>query len=107
MSIKDEQIDELQKSVEQTRGDLSALGEKLRSKDTELSERQDELNLVKMNLKTSTDKEQMYEQMIRLRDDKSEALIVRVKELESECGLLKAESEQYRQAAELLDKQIR
>lgn len=107
MCVKDDQIEELQKNVEQKRVELSEINEKLKAKEATLVECQDELNYVRMNLKTSTDKEQMYEQMIRLRDDKTDGLIGRVKELESENLLVKAESEQYRQTAELLDKQIR
>lgn len=83
------------------------MNDQLKTKEAELNEKQDELNYVKMNLKTSVDKEHMYEQMVRLRDDKIESLISRVKELELESGRLRVESEQYRQSAEMLDRQAK
>lgn len=107
LNYKDEQIEELQKSMEQRKAELAELTDKLKSRETELSEKQDELNFSKMNLKTSTDKEQMYEQMIRLRDDKIEGMISRIKELEAEVGSLRSTAEQYRQSAEIMDKQVR
>jgi centlein len=105
--VKDEQIDELQKNLIERKTEVLSLGDKLKSAEAELSSKHDELNYTKMNLKTSMDKEQMYEQMVRLRDDKIESLTNRIKEIETESTTIKAECDQLRQTAEILEKQLR
>jgi len=49
LSVKDEQIEELQKNGELKRVELAEILDKLKAKEAELDERQDELNCVKMS----------------------------------------------------------
>lgn len=107
LGFKDDQIEVLQKGLEKTKTELAQLSEKLKSTECELSANQDELSLIQINLKTSLDKEKMFEQMLRLRDDKIETLASRVKELEAENGLVKVECQQHRQTEEIMEKQIK
>ena len=70
LQVKDDKINELYELFQVKDKEINELSEKLKKTETQLNAKVEELNYMEINSKTFADKEQMYEQMIRGRDDK-------------------------------------
>ncbi|RNA15241.1 centlein isoform X2 [Brachionus plicatilis] len=75
LKIKDRKLEENEKTICSLNSDIGNLQSRIKNSEFELVARHEEIELLKKNVKTSEDKEQMYEQIIRLRDDKLEKLV--------------------------------
>ena len=70
LNAKDEKLEKLQQICKENKSESGHLKEKLAEVESKMISKEDELNCLLLNIKTLQDKEQMYEQMIRMRDDK-------------------------------------
>lgn len=125
LKSKDQKLDELKINILAKQTELNQLNDKIKELDAKLVEKNDEISLLKINSKTFEDKEQMYEQMLRGKDDKVEKftrefenekqhLILRIKDLVNELAVCqekdmesRLECEQQKQTIDLLNKQIK
>ncbi len=74
LQAKDDKINELYESFQAKEKAIGEAGERLQKAEEGLRAKSDELKFMEANAKTFADKELMYEQMLRGRDDKLEAV---------------------------------
>lgn len=75
LKIKDRKLEQNEKIINGLNSDLADLKSRLKNFEFESVAKHEEIELLKNNVKTKEDKEQMYEQIIRLRDDKLEKIV--------------------------------
>ena len=75
LQVKDEKIDELYKAFKSKEKECADLKETLKKVELQLQTKTEEAKFLEMNTKTLSDKEQMFEQMLRGKDDKYEKAI--------------------------------
>ncbi len=125
LKAKNEEIERLKYSILTQQNEIGGLNEKLKKNDLKYVDTEKELDYLRMNAKTYEDKEHMYEQILRGKDDKYEKAICdfnsekehlfgKIKDLVNEMAKqqendsqLKIECEQQRQTIEMLNKQIK
>ena len=125
LKAKNEEIERLKYSILTQQNEIGDLNEKLKKNDLKYVDIEKELDYLRMNAKTYEDKEHMYEQILRGKDDKYEKAICdfnsekehlfgKIKDLVNEMAKqqendsqAKIECEQQRQTIEMLNKQIK
>jgi centlein len=125
LKAKNEEIERLKYSIVTQQNEISELNEKLKRNDLKSIDSEKELDYLRMNTKTYEDKEHMYEQILRGKDDKyekaicdfnseKEHLFSKIKDLVNELAKqqendsqTKIECEQQRQTIDMLNKQIK
>lgn len=107
LNIKDEKINELNRLFVARQTECVDLSEKLKVLEAKLIEKEDENNYIKISLKTNDDKDQMYQQMLRLKEDKIENLNLKLNEIETENILMKQDCENSKKTIELLKTEVK
>jgi len=125
LRIKDDKINSLLESINLKDSECKNLKEKLKETEIQLIKRNEEVNFFEMNAKTLNDKEQMYEQMLRAKEDKNEKalresesekqhLISKLRDLVKEIAEsnekesnLKIENDRQKDTIEILNTQIK
>lgn len=75
LKIKDRKLEENEKNINALTTEIENLQSRIKKIEFESVAKHEEIELLKKNVKTNEDKEQMYEQIIRLRDDKMEKIV--------------------------------
>ena len=125
LRARNEELERLKYSIVTQQAEINELNEKLKKNDSKYLDSEKELTYLRLNTKTYEDKEHMYEQILRGKDDKydkalcdfsseKDLLITQIKDLVNELAkqqendsLKKLEFEQQRQTIEMLNKQIK
>lgn len=105
LKAKNEEIERLKFSMLTQQTELSQLNEKLKSNDLKHMDTEKELDYLRMNTKTYEDKEHMYEQILRGKDDKYEKalcdfnsekdhLFIKIKDLVNELAKYQEDASQ-------------
>ncbi len=74
LQAKDDKINELYEAFQMKEKEIGEIGERLKKSEDSVKSKAEELRFMEMNAKTFSDKELMYEQMLRGRDDKLDSL---------------------------------
>lgn len=75
LKIKDRKLEENEKTITKLNSDIADIKSRIKNFELESVAKHEEIELLKNNLKTKEDKDKMYEQIIRLRDDKLEKIV--------------------------------
>lgn len=125
LKVKDDKINELYETFQIKEKDIADLNNQLKKTESQLQAKIEEVKYMECNSKTFSDKESMYEQMLRVRDDKYEKamkdnesdkqhLISKLRDLVKETAevqeresRLKNENAKQNQMIEMLNTEIR